>query len=441
MANYGISRTGGRGASRLIVFCVLLGVPAWALAQDNRIDDSPESSAQGASGAPPPGGSTGLLTEPKMLSKNIQRAIDKFGESRQAREKNGLYLETSNMITGSGFVAAGPGYRRYMFNKQAFFDTSAAVSWHLYTMMQGRFEAPQLANNHLTLGVQTMWQDSTQVNYFGIGSNSIDADQSQYQLRTLDVVGYAAVRPHDWLTYSGEVGWLHRPNVLAPGGTFKPGFPDTSEEFPNDPGTTLPFQPNFLHGEAAVAADNRDYRSHPTKGGLYRAALTTYSDQSTGTFSFRQYEAEAAKFVRMGSPKWILAFRGWVLVSDVPNGHEIPFYLIPSLGGQDTLRSYSNFRFHDQDLLLVNAESRWALFEHVDGAVFFDAGNVAPRAGDLNLDKTSVGAGLRLHTKSSTWGRLDVAHGAEGWQFVLRTSDPLRLARVTRRVAGVPFVP
>ena len=29
-----------------------------------------------------------------------------------------------------------------------------------------------------------MWQDSTQVNYFGIGSNSIDADQSQYQLRT-----------------------------------------------------------------------------------------------------------------------------------------------------------------------------------------------------------------------------------------------------------------
>jgi hypothetical protein len=118
-------------------------------------------------------------------------------------------------------------------------------------MTQARFEAPQLANNHLTLGVQTMWQDSTQVNYFGIGSNSIDDDQSQYQLRTLDVVGYAAVRPHDWLTYSGEVGWLHRPNVLAPGGTFKPGFPDTSEAFPNDPGTTLPFQ-NFLHGEAAV---------------------------------------------------------------------------------------------------------------------------------------------------------------------------------------------
>ena len=152
MANYGISSTGVRCASRLIVFCVLLGVPAWALAQDNRIDDPPEASAQGASGAPPPAASTGLLTEPKMLSKNIQRAIDKFGESRQAREKNGLYLETSNMITGSGFVAAGPGYRRYMFNKQAFFDTSAAVSWHLYTMTQGRFEAPQLANNHLTLG-------------------------------------------------------------------------------------------------------------------------------------------------------------------------------------------------------------------------------------------------------------------------------------------------
>ena len=203
----------------------------------------------------------------------------------------------------------------------------------------------------------------------------------------------------------------------------------------------MPFQPNFLHGEAAVAADNRDYRSHPTKGGLYRAALTTYSDQSTGTFSFAQCQAEAAKFVRMGSPKWILAFRGWVLVSDVPNGHEIPFYMIPSLGGQDTLRSYSNFRFHDQDFLLVNAESRWALFEHVDGAVFFDAATSPPEPETCNSTILSVGAGLRLHTRSFTWGRLDVAHAAEGWQFVLRTSDPLRLARVTRRVAGVPFVP
>jgi hypothetical protein len=103
-------------------------------------------------------------------------------------------------------------------------------------------------------------------------------------------------------------------------------------------------------------------------------------------------------------------------------------------------RSYSNFGSTIR-ISFSPTRNHAGLSSSVDGAVFFDAGNVAPRAGDLNLDKTSVGAGLRLHTQSSTWGRLDVAHGAEGWAFVLRTSDPLRLARVTRRVAGVPFVP
>jgi hypothetical protein len=40
-----------------------------------------------------------------------------------------------------------------------------------------------------------------------------------------------------------------------------------------------------------------------------------------------------------------------------------------------------------------------------------------------------------------TLGRIDVAHSTEGWHFVFRTSDPLRLSRLTRRVAGLPFVP
>ena len=37
-----------------------------------------------------------------------------------------------------------------------------------------------------------------------------------------------------------------------------------------------------------------------------------------------------------------------------------------------------------------------ALFNHLDAAVFADAGNVAPHVADVNLDKRSYGAGLRL---------------------------------------------
>jgi hypothetical protein len=49
--------------------------------------------------------------------------------------------------------------------------------------------------------------------------------------------------------------------------------------------------------------------------------------------------------------------------------------------------------------------------------------------GDLNLDKTSYGVGLRVHSRTSTLARLDVARSREGWRMSFKLSDPFRLAR------------
>jgi hypothetical protein len=311
-------------------------------------------------------------------------------------------------------------------------------------MMQTRFEMPQLFNDRFSWGTQLMWQDQTQINYFGIGPNSVEADQSQYRLQSVDTVAYGTYRPAPSLALAGEFGFLRRPDVLSPSGPFKPFVPTTTEAFPNDPGVSEPFQPNYAHTEVSLTSDTRNRRSYPTSGHVYRASMTSFVDQSTsiGTFSFRQYEAEGVQFIPLlDSRNWVLALRGWMVWSDVPSGNQVPFYLLPSLGGNNSLRSYADYRFHDQNLLLTNVESRWGLWTHVDGAVFLDAGNVAARVSNLNLDKLSVGAGIRLHTERATFARLDVAYGAEGWAVVFRTSDPFRLARLTRRVAPVPFVP
>jgi outer membrane protein assembly factor BamA len=122
----------------------------------------------------------------------------------------------------------------------------------------------------------------------------------------------------------------------------------------------------------------------------------------------------------------------------------VPFYLLPSLGGQNTLRSYDNYRFHDANMQLVNLESRWALFAHVDVAAFVDAGKVAPHAGDLDFRhlKRSYGAGLRVHNARSTLVRIDVGHGAEGWRLYLKISDPFkRSTPASGRSSVLPFVP
>jgi outer membrane protein assembly factor BamA len=112
--------------------------------------------------------------------------------------------------------------------------------------------------------------------------------------------------------------------------------------------------------------------------------------------------------------------------------------LLPTLGGANSLRSFSDYRFRDRSLLLANAELRLALMTHMDLALFADAGNVAPRFEDLNLDKQSFGAGLRFHTRRITFARVDVANGAEGWRFLFRLTDPLAFSRLERRATVVP---
>jgi outer membrane protein assembly factor BamA len=153
---------------------------------------------------------------------------------------------------------------------------------------------------------------------------------------------------------------------------------------------------------------------------------------------------EGLQFIPVMQEKWVLALRAWEVFSDTSSGNQVPFYLMPSLGGGSTLRSYNDFRFHDRNMVVLSAESRWALFTHVDVALFADAGRVASLASEVNFKplKASYGAGVRLHTRTSTIGRLDVAHGAEGWRFVFTIKDAFRHSRLSGgRTTVIPFVP
>jgi outer membrane protein assembly factor BamA len=188
-------------------------------------------------------------------------------------------------------------------------------------------------------------------------------------------------------------------------------------------------------------ADTRDARGYPTRGGVYRASWTRYSDRTVDTFSFRRYEAEAAHSLPFVDDNVVVALHGWLVGTESDASQIVPFYLTPSLGGGNTLRGYSNYRFHDRNLAMVSAETRVAVFEHIDAAVFFDAGNVAAKFDDLDLNKTSYGVGVRLHSEKATFARVDVARSVEGWQVLFRVNDPFRLARFTKRTALIPFAP
>ena len=140
----------------------------------------------------------------------------------------------------------------------------------------------------------------------------------------------------------------------------------------------------------------------------------------------------------------MLALHGWEVFSDTSAGDLVPFYLMPSLGGKNTMRGYADYRFHDRNMQVFNVESRWALWANRDAAVFADFGKTAPRAGDLDFDhlKRSYGVGLRVHNAASTLLRIDAGHSVEGWKFFIKVSDPFkRTTPLSGRSAVVPFVP
>ena len=307
-------------------------------------------------------------------------------------------------------------------------------------MAQARFELPKLAGGKLALGSMVRWQDFGQVAYFGEGPETLASNVSEYRLQSKNLVGYATLRPLRWFDISTKIGWME-PSIRPRAGAFMRDRPNTHDVFPNDPVFALSDQPTFVHSEASITADTRDFPDHPTRGGLVRAAAANFSDRDTGVFSFKRYEGEAAGFLPLAGSRVVVALRGWLVASDTGAGQSVPFYLQPSLGGHNTLRGYSDYRFHDRNMVVFNAETRIALLTHLDAAVFVDAGNVAARVGDLNVDKRSYGAGIRLHSRRQTFARADLARGDEGWQFLFRLNDPLSLTRLTRRTAPVPFVP
>jgi hypothetical protein len=396
--------------------------------------------------APPPikrHGPPALLPEPRAMTIGLDFVGAYLRDDPYEDLNGGVYseLKFSPGISGAGWLAAGPGYRRRLLDDRALVDASAILSLRGYKALQGRFELTDLAGGRLIAGSQALWLDLTQLQYFGVGPDSALSSRSDYRLRSADLVGYAIYRATRQLSVEGRLGRLGRPHISSSGGWFDRNYPDAAVTFASEETFRRDRQPGFLHWGLVVTADTRDYPGHPYAGGLYRAAFAGYSDRESGAFSFRRYELEALHFVPLVADRWTFAVHGATILSDTGPGRDVPVYLLPSLGGSSSLRSYENYRFHDRHLLLASAESRVALFRHVDAAVFVDAGGVAGRVGDLALSSRSYGFGLRAHTHSSTTARFDAAWGGEGWRFVFRLNDPFQLTRLARRTAAVPFVP
>jgi hypothetical protein len=388
----------------------------------------------------PAGTNKGLLNEPLILSSLVDTIVSR--EKNEDVVKSGPYVKFGTGITGAGWLSLGPGYKQ-LIGKRLLLDVSTAVSWRRYTSARGRLELRPFANSDLTVGAQVLGQDWTQVQYYGLGMASLREDRSQYRMRATDVTAYMTLSPGRVLDLRLRGGALSRPRISGATGWNIRDLPDTQNRFTDFTAPGVFVQPRFWHGDIGVSANTLDHPDHPTRGLLLQAAASQYEDRDLDRFSFRRYDATAVAFVPLIGNLWTIGARGIAVATETSGANEVPFYMLPTLG-QGVLRGFDTDRFRDRNLMALNLESRWAVFPHLDLALFGDIGGVARRFDELNWDhfESSYGVGLRLHTGARTFFRIDAARSGQdkGWKFQIRLTESLKFSNDQRWQTIVPLV-
>lgn len=325
--------------------------------------------------------------------------------------REGLHPKLGSLTTGSGF-AFGVGYReRDLLNHRGVLELWTAASMKRYWAIEGRAVWPELADRRLMLEVVGGLREYPQEDFFGLGPDSLRTNHADFRLRTARVAANAGVRPWSKMTIGGGVQYL-RPRV---GDGTNVNLPSIGERFsaseaPGWGGANA----KFLVTRGFLDVDYRE-PLNARRGGWYRIDVNRYRDTAATDMRFTRTDIDLRQFIGFFKDRRVLALRGWVSTMDSsPAGGVIPFYLMPHLGGNETLRGFRNYRFRGPHALLLQAEYRWEIWSALEGALFYDAGKVETRRSRLGLNnlESDYGFGFRFNTANGVVMRVDAAFGS-----------------------------
>ena len=322
-----------------------------------------------------------------------------------------------NAYRGGGF-ALGVGYMHHV-SPYNLLDVRGSYSIRSYKRAEVEFMAPRMFQRRGSLSLLAGYREATQVGFYGIGTNSVKEDRANYAFDRWYGSALMTVRPtRKLLTLRGGLElteWNQKPGEGA-----APSV-DTIYSPATLPG--LDSRITYLHSQGTVGIDWRTSPDYTRRGGFYGATFHDYKDQDH-EFGFKQVDYEVVQHFPILRETWAISLRGFVETTWLKGDQEIPYFMLPSLGGGSNLRGYSSWRFRDRNSMLLQGEWRIMVNRYLDTAFFYDAGKVERLTADLNLEglKHDYGFGLRFHTPISTPLRVELAKSSEGLVLVFSNS-------------------
>jgi hypothetical protein len=327
------------------------------------------------------------------------------------------YFESS--YHGAGFTL-GAGYMHHV-SPYNLLDVRGSYSILGYKRLEAEFIAPRIFQRRGDLSIVGGYREATQVAFYGLGTNSEKEDRTNYLFKQPYLSGLMTVWPTRKL-------FMLRGGAEVTEWTQNPGegsFPSIETVYTPQTLAGLGAKVKYLHTQGTVGFDWRPARDYARRGGFYGVTLHDYTDNDEA-FGFRQVDYEVIQHFPILRETWAISLRGLVQTTQTKTGQEIPFFLLPSLGGGHNMKGYESYRFRDRNSLLLQGEWRIMVNRYMDTAFFYDAGKVVEHTGDIDLNGLThdYGVGVRFHGPFSTFFRVDLARSPEGLRLVLASSAP-----------------
>jgi outer membrane translocation and assembly module TamA len=143
-----------------------------------------------------------------------------------------------------------------------------------------------------------------------------------------------------------------------------------------------------------AALDTRDRLFWTTSGGYIEAVAEVYDDALASDYDFERYTFDLRRYVG-GPARTVLAAR---CSAGFTNG-TAPIQLLPSLGGDTTLRGLYAGRYRDRNRYTLQGEVRRAISGRWSAVTFASYGDVASRVSGFPLAHGKAGGGFGIR-----WG-------------------------------------
>ncbi|MBB1317098.1 BamA/TamA family outer membrane protein [Shewanella sp. SR43-4] len=246
--------------------------------------------------------------------------------------------------------------------------------------------------------------------YYGVGIEQGDQDLNHHEFKEQ----LYSFKPR-WMT---EVADNY---FIGVGADFIYTTADSLElvatQAPVDANSLLP--DNFSSGVVITSIyDSRDYRLNATKGWLFQLDAGLYQNDQFDSFS--TYNIELANYIDLGSTPGLIA---WQVQGHLTSG-DVPWNLLPDLGGSDAMRGYIRGRYRDEQMMMGQVEYRLPIFQRYGMVFWGSVGSVAPKVSELtDTLLTAYGTGFRFKIKDNINLRFDVGVGENDTNFYLNVNE------------------